>query len=177
MTEIKQMSAAGIERFSETILEQFDRFGAVLESEKGETASRLFEGGAATMKGREVREYLEHQGIALREAVALEEAGWGSSAAKLVGSIPQGLGRLLEATTGVMDMARQFHRDRESGDRSYSGTMKSALYSVAQIATGQACGWLAGAAIASVTTVSLAPVVFGGAAALGAQYLVGKALR
>jgi hypothetical protein len=178
MNEIKQGASTGVEGYSEAILDAFDRFGAVLEHPEGEAVSRRVEHANTALVGREVQEYLHSERAALQGTLAgaSEGSAFGRGILKTLNAIPDRLGSTLEVATGVMNMARQFHRDREAGDTSYSGTMKAMAQSVAQISAGQAVGWMVGSAVATVTTVSLTPIIVGGAAALGAQYVIGKAL-
>ena len=178
MTEIRQTRASGLAGYAETMLEAFDRFGAVLEGERGEAISRTLERGSLAMAPRDMQEYLRNERAAKQGSagIAVEGAAQSKGILTVLGTAVSKLGGALEATTGIMGMARQFHRDREAGDTSYSGTMKAMARSVAQVSGGQAIGWMAGSAVAGFTAVSVTPIVVGVAVGLGAQYLIGKAL-
>jgi hypothetical protein len=178
MNEIKQTNTKGLEGYAEAILERIDRFGAVLDHPEGESLSRRIGHANAALSVHGVQEYLESEKVARQSVtqVAAEGAAFTRGILRVTKFLASLGGSFLEGTTGVMNMARQFHRDREAGDLSYAGTMKAMARSVAQISGGQAVGWLTGSAVAAVTATTVTPDIIGAAVGLGAQYLIGKAL-
>lgn len=85
-------------------------------------------------------------------------------------------GGLLDSVTGVLSAAKEFKRDRERGDNTYSGTMRSIFSSVAQVSAASAVGAGVGAVVGAVSGTVAAPVIAGGLAAVAVGYGVGKAL-
>lgn len=82
-------------------------------------------------------------------------------------------GAVIDATTGVLDLAKALKQDRDAGDHTYSRTLKASVIPTTSMVIGTAVGIGAASLVGGPVVV---PLIVGGLVAAGVSYGVKKLL-